>query len=355
MTTHEFGIFLPIGNGGWIMSDTSPHPSATYEYNRQAAVLAEDIGLDFIMSMAKWRGYGGTTDHWGQTLESMTMMAALAEVTNRVKVWATVHTNLFHPALAAKMYATLDQISGGRAGMNVVVGAYAKEFEQMGLWQGDFTHDDRYQYTEEWMQIVDRLWSEKSVSFDSDFFHLDNCESRPHPQTRPTIISAGRSSRGLDFQAQYADGSFLTAQDLPGLRQASETVKKLAEDRGRSIKTYSMLTVVMDDTDAAAERRFTELGAGVDVEAVTNMKVSWGLPVDRAMSMTADTQAHEAFQTAVVTGSPETITERVLEHVVDAALDGVMLIFPDYIGDLPPFGELVMPSLRAGSDSKVSA
>jgi pyrimidine oxygenase len=60
------------------------------------------------------------------------MMAGLAQATSRVKVWATIHTLLQNPAVAAKMIATLDQISGGRAGLNVVTGAYKGEFAQMG-------------------------------------------------------------------------------------------------------------------------------------------------------------------------------------------------------------------------------
>jgi pyrimidine oxygenase len=244
----EFGIFLPIGNGGWIMSDTAPHPQATYEHNREAALAAERIGLDFVMSMAKWRGYGGRTDHWGQTLESMTMMSALAEATHRVKVWATVHTNLFHPALVAKMFATLDQVSGGRCGMNVVVGAYEHEFSQMGQWRADFSHDDRYRYTEEWIDLVERLWTEDSVTARGEFFTLDDCQSRPHPAQRPTLIAAGRSAAGMRFQAAHCDGSFLTAEDLPGLRAASRDVKAMAALRGRSIKTYAMLTVVLAET-----------------------------------------------------------------------------------------------------------
>lgn len=51
----EFGVFLPIGNGGWMISRSAPHPEATYAYNRRVALDAEAIGLDFIMSMAKWK------------------------------------------------------------------------------------------------------------------------------------------------------------------------------------------------------------------------------------------------------------------------------------------------------------
>ena len=65
------------------------------------------------------------------------MMAGLAEATEKVKIWATVHANIHSPAIAAKMFVTLDQISNGRAGMNIVSGSYADEFEQMGLWDAD--------------------------------------------------------------------------------------------------------------------------------------------------------------------------------------------------------------------------
>ncbi|CAN5323423.1 LLM class flavin-dependent oxidoreductase [soil metagenome] len=349
MNDREYGIFLPIGNGGWIMSETAPHPQATYDYNRKAAVLAEQNDFDFIMSMAKWRGYGGTTDHWGKTLESITMMAALAEATERVKIWATVHTNLIHPAVAAKMYTTLDQVSHGRSGMNIVVGAYAREFSQMGQWRDDFDHETRYRYTEEWLQVVEQLWANDSVTFHGEFFTLDACQSRPHPTVHPTLISAGRSPRGLDFQSRFADGSFLTAQDMPGLRENSLEVKERAAAQGRSIKTYSMLTVVMDETDALAEAKFKEYGRGVDIEAIVNMKLSWGLPLDKAMSMSADKPEYEAFQTAVVKGSPATVHEHIDELMDASGIDGLMMIFPDYHADLPPFGELVMPQLRAES------
>lgn len=351
----EYGIFLPIGNGGWIMSETAPHPQATYDYNRTAAVLAEAHGFDFVMSMGKFRGYGGSTDHWGRTLESITMMSGLAEATERVKIWATIHTNLFNPAVAAKMYTTLQDISGGRAGMNIVVGAYADEFAQMGEWDAARDHAARYRYTEEWVTALERLWTEDSVTMDGEFVHLTDCQSRPHPAVRPTLISAGRSPAGLDFQARHCDGSFLTADDLPGLRAASDDVKARAAAQGRSIKTYSMLTVVLDETDAKAQARRKEYGRGADVEAIVNMKTSWGLPLDRALSMTAENPEDEAFQTAVVDGSPETVTERITELVEETGVDGLMVIFPDYHADLPVFGEAVMPALRARAGAAVGA
>ena len=79
-------------------------------------------------------------------------MAALAEVTKTVKVWTTVHTILQNPGTVAKMIATLDQVSNGRAGLNVVTGSYKGEFSQMGMWPDDVDHDARYDLADEWIK-----------------------------------------------------------------------------------------------------------------------------------------------------------------------------------------------------------
>src|ERR1700756_2021389 len=105
---YEFGVFLPIAKGGFIISQATPPVDASYALNRRVSILAEELDLDFVMSMAKWRGYGGPTNHWGESLESVVLMAALAEVTKRVKIWCTVHSLLHNPVVAAKMMATLD-------------------------------------------------------------------------------------------------------------------------------------------------------------------------------------------------------------------------------------------------------
>ena len=128
------------------------------------ALAAERNGLDFVLSMGKWRGFGGATDHWANSMESITMMAGIAQATSRIKVWATAHALLHNPAVVAKMITTLDHISGGRAGLNIVAGAYQAEFDQMGASDDSLDHDDRYVLAEEWTAIIKRLWSEPSVS-----------------------------------------------------------------------------------------------------------------------------------------------------------------------------------------------
>src|ERR1700729_3443669 len=184
MTTKaEFGVFLPVANGGWIVSRNTPLLDGGWTQNRDAALIAEEEGLDFVMSMGKWRGFGGATDHWGSSLESVTMMAGIAALTKRIKVWATMHAILHNPVVAAKMIATLDHISGGRAGLNIVAGAYRGEFEQMGAWDDSLTPDDRYELAQAGAAAVNRLWTEPSVTFEGRFFHMRDCVSAPKPRS----------------------------------------------------------------------------------------------------------------------------------------------------------------------------
>ena len=330
-----------------MLSTTAPHPEASYAWNKRAALHAEGIGLDFIMSMAKWRGFGGTTDHWGRSLESMTMMSALAESTTRVKIWATLHANVHNPAIAAKMLTTLQDVSGGRAGMNIVNGSYAGEFEQFGVWDPELSHEDRYRMTELWTEAVDRLWTEPSVTMHTPYFDLVDCESRPHPASRPTIISAGKSEDARRFQARYADGAFLAAESLDEMRMLSADVHARAKANGRVCKTYSMLTVVQDETDELAANKVKEWGAGVDREALAHMRSTWGVPEDQARAWAEGAEGEAAFQTAYVAGSARTVTEHIEYIVHEAELDGLMLIFPEYDEDMVLFGETVLPTLRA--------
>ena len=66
----EFGVFLPVANGGWIVSKATPPLDGGWVQNRDAAVIAEQEGFDFVMAMGKWRGFGGDTNHWGASLEA---------------------------------------------------------------------------------------------------------------------------------------------------------------------------------------------------------------------------------------------------------------------------------------------
>lgn len=342
----DFGVFLPVANGGWIISKTTPVLDGLYAQNRAAAVTADQVGMDFVMSMGKFRGFGGETDHWGTALESVTMMAGIAEATQNVRIWATVHPLLQNPAVAAKMIATLDHISGGRAGLNIVAGAYKGEFDQMGAWDDSLSHDDRYALTEEWTTVVKRLWAEDSVDFAGQFFTMKDCQSKPKPlsRPRPELICAGMSDRGFQFSVREADACFIGGRTPEERRDASRRAKQAAEAIGRDIKTYAMCTIVHGDTDAKAQGLVERYKDGADMGAILAMLASWGVPAEKLSSVAAQ---QGAFMTQTVVGAPASCAAQVEEFVTSCELDGLMLIFPDYVEGLTMFGADILPGLRA--------
>jgi pyrimidine oxygenase len=344
----DMGIFLPMANGGWILSATAPPLDGSYDYNRRVALLAEDLGFDFIMSMAKWRGYGGITQHWRSALDSQVLIAALAAITTRVRVIPTVHTLLQNPAVTAKMVATLDQVSHGRAGLNVVTGSYKGEFEQMHAWRDDVGHDARYDLADEWMQVILRLWQEESVTFKGQYFQMDDCQSDPKPARKPFLVCAGTSAKGMRFTADRMDAMFAGGRDDAELAHISKTVKAMARDSGRSIRTYTMMTLVIGDTNAAAQAEADHYRAGFDEEACFGMMRAYGfLDAEIGRENSFVQNARSGFMSARIIGSCETVARRIIDMIDRCALDGMMLIFPDYVKSMPVFGAEIMPRIRS--------
>ena len=85
----QLGVFIPIGNNGWLISTTSPQYKPSYDLNKTIVDKAERFGFDFALSMIKLHGFGGPSQFWDYNLESFTLMAGLAATTTRIKLFAT--------------------------------------------------------------------------------------------------------------------------------------------------------------------------------------------------------------------------------------------------------------------------
>ena len=343
----DLGIFLPMANGGWILSSNTPPLDASYKLNREIALLADQLDFDFVLSMAKWRGYGGATEHWDNSLDAQILIAGLAEATKRVQVWTTVHTLLQNPAVTAKMIATLDQISNGRAGLNVVTGAYKDEFQQMGAWRDSVGHDARYDLASEWTTIVERLWSEKSVTFEGDYFQFEDCVSDPKPHRRPFLICAGTSGKGIDFAVKHMDAIFTMGRDNEELARNSKAAKAKASALGRTLKTYTMMTLVIGETDAAAQAEAQHFRDGLDEGALRGMLRAYGF---HDSEMGAENpfvaSARSSFMTSRLIGSPDTIAREAVALFEQTELDGLMVVFPDYLKSMPIYSSEIAPKIR---------
>src|ERR1700742_474400 len=188
----DIGIFIPIGNNGWLISTASPQYKPTFELNKQVVQRAEHYHFDFALSMIKLRGFGGKSEFWDYNLESFTLMAGLAAVTERIKLYASTAVLTLPPAIAARMAATIDSIAPGRFGVNIVSGWAEAEYSQMGLWPGADHYARRYEYSAEYVTIMKDLWSKGQCDLKGAWFQMDDCRLSPRPSVMPSIVSAGQ-------------------------------------------------------------------------------------------------------------------------------------------------------------------
>jgi pyrimidine oxygenase len=348
----DFGIFLPITNNGWIISHVSPQFSPSFAMNKDVTRRAEDLGFRFAFSMVKWRGFGGEFGYWNEALESLTLMAGLASVTTRIELIGSLQPLTLHPAVAARMALTIDNISDGRFGVNLVGGSNRDEYAQMGLWPGDSYYDDRYDHLTEWTEIVTELWETGSCSHHGRYYRLDDCRLQPRPvrSPRPTIISAGMSDRGIEFAARHADASFVAGFDLAATKDLAQRVHTTADSVGRDIKCYGTYTIIGAPTDAEAHERLRRFDEAVDHDTLakigrhTREDVGTGATMSEVRRRVV-ARGSSIFSPSLV-GSPDSIVEQFRTLVDQTQLDGVMLTFPDWYADFEAFGTEVVPRLE---------
>ena len=125
---------------------------AGWDETAAAAKLADEAGLEFLLPIGRWQGYGGLTDRQGVNFETMTWAAAVLSATREISVFATVHVPLVNPVYAAKACVTASHVGHGRFGLNIVSGWNLGEFEMFGAHLRE--HDERYAYSREWLEIV---------------------------------------------------------------------------------------------------------------------------------------------------------------------------------------------------------
>ena len=229
--------------------------SGSWDDNLALARMADKAGLDFMMPLGRWRGYGGSTDHNGSAFETLTWAAGLLASTEQIKIFGTVHVTLFHPVLAAKQMATVDHIGRGRFGLNIVCGWYQDEFQMFGVELGD-TSERRYDVGEEWLQIVSRIWRE-DVPFDhaGEFFTLKGVKGDPKPfqKPRPTIVCAGHSPKGRSFAMRNADLMFSSVVDVQTSADELAELRRALTATGRPVGIYTTAFVVCRPTRTEAE------------------------------------------------------------------------------------------------------
>lgn len=358
----EIGVFLPIGNNGWLISKTSPQYKPTFELNRAVIEKAEAYGFDFALSMIKLRGFGGESEYWDYNLESFTLMAGLAAVTKRIKLFATAAVLTLPPAIVARMAVTIDSIAPGRFGVNVVTGWQKAEYAQMGLWPGEQHFEHRYDYCAEYVQVMRDLWSTGASDLKGQFFTMDDCRLLPKPAQPIEIISAGQSNAGMDFAARYADYNFLSGgskDQAAGLRAQVDRLNAATAASGRTVGALALIMIIADATDEAANAKWELYKQGVDLDAI-----AWR---DGQASADKRAEAHSTagrmlteqnnLPTNIATfiGSYATVAAQLDRLAEVQGLRGVMLTFDNFLIGMDQFGRHIQPLMQCRADAKSAA
>ena len=344
----DFGVFLPIANNGWIASTNSPTYMPTFDLNKEILDRAERYGFRFALSMVKFRGFGGKTEHWDYALESLTLTSALVAATREIKVYASIATLTLPPPIVARMAVTIDDVSPGRFGLNIVAGWNRSEYDQMGIWPGDEFYAYRYEYAEEYVTILRDLWTTGRSDLKGQFFTMNDCRCLPLPRGKIDVVYAGASQRGHRFAAEYADYNFTIAQGVEGLREANASLANEAKQAGRDVTAYPLYMVIIDDTDEAAQAKLDHYEAGADVEAFAHSRAETSRDTGTIQVRSA-ARRNAAMGTSapVISGSPATVAAALDELAAVPGSSGMMFMFDDFVDGVERFGAEVMPLMRS--------
>ena len=359
----DIGVFIPIGNNGWLISTTSPQYKPSVDLNKEIVLKAERYGMDFALSMIKLRGFGGPSQFWDYNLESFTLMAGLAGVTSRIELYASVAVLTLPPAIVARMATTIDSISHGRFGLNVVSGWQSAEYTQMGAWPGNDYYRYRYDYTAEYVGIVRELWETGRSDFKGTYFQMDDCRMLPTPSRRIPVVCAGQSDTGMALCAKYGDVQFVLGNGVNNPNGHAETNQRLlqaAKAAGRDdLGSYILTMVIADETDEAAHAKWRHYQAGADLEALSWMTDQFSADTTGASGSNKGiaTLPEGAVNLNMLTivGSYATCA-RLLEEAGEVpGTKGLLLTFDDFLIGMEQFGQRIQPLMTSRAPRGLAA
>nr|WP_042192205.1 dimethyl sulfone monooxygenase SfnG [Kibdelosporangium sp. MJ126-NF4]CEL18875.1 Coenzyme F420-dependent N5,N10-methylene tetrahydromethanopterin reductase and related flavin-dependent oxidoreductases; sulfonate monooxygenase [Kibdelosporangium sp. MJ126-NF4]CTQ95321.1 Coenzyme F420-dependent N5,N10-methylene tetrahydromethanopterin reductase and related flavin-dependent oxidoreductases; sulfonate monooxygenase [Kibdelosporangium sp. MJ126-NF4] len=346
----KFAYWVPNVSGGLVTSDIEQRTDWGYDYNRELAVLAENNGFEYALSQVRYiASYGAAYQH-----ESTSFSLALLLATQRLKVIAAVHPGLWQPGVLAKLIATADHLSGGRAAVNVVSGWFKDEFTKLG--EPWLEHDERYRRSEEFIRVLREIWTSEHAEFSGDFYRLHDFDLKPKPlagpaRPHPEIFQGGNSSAARRMAGRVSDWYFSNGKDFDGVTEQIDDVRDAAN--GRTVRFGLNGFLIARDTEREARETLREIVAKANVDAVKGFRdsvVQAGQSTSDKKGMWADSsfedlvQYNDGFRTRLI-GSPEHIAERIIEYK-KRGVNLLLLGFLHYHEEVEYFGKHVLPIVR---------
>ena len=239
--------------------------------------------------------------------DPMPLVPLIAAGTSHIGIIATVTTSFYPPFLAARLGTTLDHLTEGRVGFNLVTASGHRAAQNYGL-DKHIEHDTRYRMADEWMRVVSALWESwepdavvaddetgiyadfskvHPIEFEGEFFKCRGpLNTIPGPQRRPVICQAGGSPAGRDLAAQHADTIVASSNGVEAMRQFQGDIEARLARFGRSAadcKTMFLVSPVLGETDAEAQARYDAMLEGERRDMTGKLeRFSYALGVDLA-------------------------------------------------------------------------
>jgi len=279
----------------WRHPDVKIDASTDFAFYKYQAQLAEAGKIDFLFVSDSISISDKSSPHDLSRFEPITLLSALAAVTEHIGLVGTVTVSYTEPFNVARQFASLDQISGGRAGWNVVTSwldGTAENFGQSAL----PPHDVRYKIADEYLDVVEGLWDSweadaiigdkangsfinpgrlHTLNHQGEFFKVKGpLNLKRTPQGHPVIFQAGASDDGRNFAARRADAIFCNPSNLEASLEYYSDVKRRAAGFGRSpdyIKVLPSFRPILGLTDDDAEAKYSLLQGLVSIDSALKL------------------------------------------------------------------------------------
>ncbi len=337
----RFGYWLPVF-GGWLRNVPDEGMEASWADVKRIAQRSEEIGFDVTLIAELF--LNDIKGIRAPSLDAWTTAAALAAVTERLELMVAVRPTFHNPAVLAKQAANIDRISNGRLALNVVSSWWADEARRYGI-QFD-EHDDRYARTEEWLRVLNGVWTEESFSFKGKYYSVDETVLEPKPvrSPRPPIYAGGESEAAKSLITRICD-AYVTHGD-----PADRVAPKVADIQSR--RSALGLQPMLYGMAAYAIVRDTEEEAQRELERITN--VDPGSPgygnyqdwishtrLEQQVSLEDYSVSNRGLRAGLV-GTADQVAEKILD--LEAAGVGLLLLqFSPQLEEMERFADTVIP------------
>jgi FMNH2-dependent dimethyl sulfone monooxygenase len=341
----RFGYWLPVF-GGWLRNVPDEGMEATWTDVKRLAQRSEEIGYDIALIAELF--LNDIKGIRAPSLDAWSTAAALAAVTEKLELMVAVRPTFHNPAILAKQAANIDQISKGRLALNVVSSWWADEARRYGI-QFD-EHDDRYARTEEWLKVLNGVWTEESFSFKGKYYSVDETVAEPKPvrRPRPPIYAGGESEAAKRLITRDCD-AYVTHGD-PAERVAPKVTDIQARRAAQNLDPmlYGMAAyAIVRDTEEEAQKELARItnvtpgspGYGNYRDWVSHTKL------EQAVSLEDYSVSNRGLRAGLV-GTPEQVAERIL--ALEAVGVGLLLLqFSPQLEEMERFANQVMPLVNS--------